>query len=573
MQKRWLLRQADEAVVSELSRTLNVPSLIGRILIHRGLTEADGARRFLSSNLRTDLPAPLTMAGMKEGAERLARSLLQREKICVWGDYDVDGTTGAATLVLFLRALGADPMYYIPHRITEGYGVNEEGVKHLRSCGVSLIVTVDCGITNFAEIKLARALGMDVVVVDHHLPPPNLPPATAILNPHRSDCGFPDKGLCAAGLAFYLIMGLRSHLRDAGWFAHANEPDIRPYLDVIALGTIADMVPLRGANRVFTRRGLTELGRSSRPGILALKKIAGIAAGAIEAGQVGFQLGPRINAAGRVDAARKVVEMLTTDSYETAYAIAQELDQNNRARQVMEAEVLEQALQQIEEKNLSANGRCAIVVGAEGWHPGVLGIVASRIVEKFYRPTVVVGFDHGQGKGSARSIRGFHITHAFQECGCLLEKFGGHEYAAGLSLAAENFPPFCERFEEVSKKQLQPEDLTPILEIDGLLEFPDITFALATQIETLQPFGVGNPEPVFMSCNLDVTERKDFNGCTRLRVKQGTRTFTGLAFRREQSAALAPGAKVDLAYRLEKNEWNGTWALELNIVDARLSPA
>ena len=569
MQKRWLLRQADDPLVARLSESLNVPPLISRILVHRGLGEPDAARRFLSSSLREDLPAPSLMAGMEEAVARLARALLQREKICVWGDYDVDGTTGAATLVLFLRALGSAPLYYIPHRISEGYGVNEEGVRHLAADGVRLIVTVDCGISNPEEIKLARALGMDVVIVDHHLPPATLPPATAILNPHRSDCSFPDKGLCAAGLAFYLIMGLRAHLRETGWFAHTDEPDIRPYLDVIALGTIADMVPLRGANRVFTRRGLMELSRSSRAGILALKKVAAIASGEIEAGQVGFQLGPRINAAGRVDAARKVVEMLTTDSYETACAIAQELDENNRARQAMEAHVLEEALKQIEEKALSAEGRYSIVVGADGWHPGVLGIVASRIVERFYRPTVVVGFDSGQGKGSARSIRGLHITNSFHECADLLQKFGGHEYAGGLSLAADRFPLFCERFEEVTRKQLKPEDLTPILEIDGVLEFAAISFDLATQIEALAPFGVGNPEPVFMSCGLELTERKDFNGCTRLRLKQGNKTITGLSFRKEQNPALVPGARIDLAYRLEKNEWNGTWALELNIMDAR----
>ncbi|MGH7844457.1 MAG: single-stranded-DNA-specific exonuclease RecJ [Candidatus Binatia bacterium] len=569
MQKRWLLRQADDPVVAHLSESLNVPPLISRILVHRGLSDPEAARRFLSSSLREDLPAPFLMAGMKEAAERLAHALLKREKICIWGDYDVDGTTGAAALVLFLRALGSDPLYYIPHRISEGYGVNEEGVKELASGGVSLIVTVDCGISNPEEVKLARALGMDVVIVDHHLPPATVPPATAILDPHRSDCSFPDKGLCAAGLAFYLIMGLRAHLREIGWFARTDEPDIRPYLDVIALGTIADMVPLTGANRVLTRRGLMELSRSSRAGILALKKVAAIASGEIEAGQVGFRLGPRINAAGRVDAARKVVEMLTTDCYETAYAIAQELDENNRARQAMEARVLEEALKQIEEKSLSAEGRYSIVVGADGWHPGVLGIVASRIVERFYRPTVVVGFDAGQGKGSARSIRGLHITNSFRECAQLLQKFGGHEYAGGLSLAAASFPLFCERFEEVTRKQLKPEDLTPVLEIDGVLEFADVRFDLATQIEVLAPFGVGNPEPVFMSSGLEVTERKDFNACTRLRLKQGNKTLTGLSFRKEQNPALVPGARIDLAYRLEKNEWNGTWALELNIVDAR----
>ncbi len=571
MQKRWLLRQSDEEAVAHLSRSLDAPSLISRILVHRGFNDPDAARRFLSSSLRTDLPSPFLMAGMKEATEAVRGALLKREKICVWGDYDVDGTTGAAALVLFLRALGADPLYYIPHRISEGYGVNDKGIQHLFSCGAKLLVTVDCGISNPEEIQRAREMGMDVVIVDHHLPPRLVPPATAILNPHRQECSFTDKGLSAAGLVFYLMMGLRAHLRETGWFAGGEEPDVRPYLDIITLGTIADMVPLRGANRVLTRRGLVELGRSNRPGIQALKGIASVAPGPMSVGQVGFQLGPRINAAGRVDAAQKVVEMLTTDSYETACAIAQELDDNNRARQVMEARVLEQAFGQIEAEKLDETERYSIVVGAEGWHPGVLGIVASRIVERFYRPTVVIGFDHGNGKGSARSVRGLHLGNALQECAHLLEKFGGHEYAGGLSMIETRFALFREHFEQVARAQLRSDDLTPVLEIDAQLDFRDLSFDLARQIEKLEPFGVGNPEPVFMTCGVDVVERKDFNGGARLRFKQGSRTLAGIAFRKEPSPALGPGSKIDLAYRLEKNEWNGTWALELNVVDARLA--
>ncbi|HWP56883.1 MAG TPA: single-stranded-DNA-specific exonuclease RecJ [Candidatus Acidoferrales bacterium] len=573
MEKRWVIRQADERVVARLSESLRLPPLIGRILAHRGLTEVEEARRFLSSSLRSDLPPPSVMAGMNEAAARLARALAEREKICVWGDYDVDGTTGAATLVLFLRALGADPLCYIPHRINEGYGVNAEGVRRLASLGARLVVTVDCGISNPGEIELARALGMDVVIVDHHLPPPVLPPATAVLNPHRQDCPFPDKALSAAGLVFYLLMGVRARLREIGWFSGTDEPDVRSYLDVIALGTIADMVPLRGANRVLTRRGLIELERSSRPGILALKKVAGVADGKIEAGRVGFQLAPRINAAGRVDAALKVVEMLTTDSYERAYAIARELDENNRARQAMEAAVLDDALARITGGGLCADGRFALVVAGEGWHPGVLGIVASRLVERFYRPTVVIGFERGQGKGSARSIRGFHITNAFRDCADLLVKFGGHEYAAGLSINEDCFALFCARFEELSKRRLKPEDLVPALEIDAALDFRDVTFDFATRLEALAPFGIGNPEPLFVSYGVEVAERKDLNGCARLRLKQGSRTLTGLDFRKEPASSLTPGAKIDLAFRVEKNEWDGTWGLELNIADARPAAA
>ena len=281
------------------------------------------------------------MAGMEQAAERIVRAIEQKESIGVWGDYDVDGTTGTSVLVSFLREAGAEPVYHVPHRIDEGYGLNLAGLKRLREQGVTLAVTVDCGISNAGEVAAAHGFGLDIVVVDHHQPPDELPPAVAVINPHRSDCAFPDKGLCAAGLAFYLVMGLRAKLRQAGWFKNSPEPDIRRYLDIVTLGTIADMVPLQGVNRTLIRRGLTELGSSARPGVVALKQVANIAPGDLSAGQVGFQLGPRINAAGRVDYGSKVVELLTTDSSDVALRIARELDENNRERRAIEAEVLD----------------------------------------------------------------------------------------------------------------------------------------------------------------------------------------------------------------------------------------
>ena len=568
LQKRWVSKQADESLVAGHAEQLRISPLLARILIQRGLAEPEAATRYLSSSLRADLPSPFTMAGMEPAAERILRAVKDKEPIGVWGDYDVDGTTGAAVLVSFLRAAGAEPVYHVPHRIDEGYGLNIDGLKRLREQGVTLAVTVDCGISNAREVEAAKDFGLDIVVVDHHQPPNELPPAVAVINPHRRDCPFPDKGLCAAGLAFYLVMGLRARLRQAGWFRNFPEPDIRRYLDIVTLGTIADMVPLQGVNRTLIRRGLAELASSARPGIVALKQVANIAAGAISAGQVGFQLGPRINAAGRVDYGRKIVELLTTDSSDVALRIARELDENNRQRRAIEAEVLAQALAQAEAR-VNGGERYSLVLAGEGWHAGVLGIVASRIVEKFYRPTVVIGTSGGEGKGSGRSIRGFHMVEGLRRSAAHLEKFGGHEYAGGLSIRTENLEPFSAVFEQAAREILVADDLMPLLEIDAALKFSAIGLPLMREIDSLKPFGVGNPEPLFMTEKVQVCERKVFSAGVRFRLREADRILGGVFFGAGEDFPGSPGESLDLAYRLNENEWNGTTSVELKIVDAR----
>jgi single-stranded-DNA-specific exonuclease len=568
--KSWVLKEVDQAIVSRHVEQLRISPLLARILVLRGLTAADSAQRYLSSSLRADLPSPFLMLGMDPAVDRIIHAIQKKELICIWGDYDVDGTTGAAVLVAFLREVGAEPIYYIPHRIDEGYGLNVNGIARLKQRGVNLIVTVDCGISNPGEVDAARELGLDIVIVDHHQPPEELPPALAVINPHRKDCCFPDKGLCAAGLAFYLVIGLRAKLRAAGWFARSEDPDIRRYLDIVTLGTIADMVPLKGVNRTLLRRGLTELGNSTRPGILALKQVADIPPGPVSAGQVGFQLGPRINAAGRVDYGLKVVELLTTSSNEVALRIAQELDEHNRERRAIEAEVLKQALAHAEAR-MSGDVRYSLVLGGDGWHPGVLGIVASRIVERFYRPTVIVGLEGDSGKGSARSIRGFHMVEGFRRCADHLEKFGGHEYAGGLSIKTEKLQHFSDAFEIVAREFLQPADLSPPLEIDGSLAFSEIGFPLMRELANLKPFGVGNPEPLFMTEGVEVCERKLFSNGARFRFRHGQRIIGGVAFGIDESFPGVPGSIIDVAYRLCENEWNGTSTVELKVVDARPS--
>jgi single-stranded-DNA-specific exonuclease len=471
-------------------------------------------------------------------------------------------------LVSFLREIGADPIYYVPHRIEEGYGLNVEGLRRLRERGVDLVITVDCGISNAPEIQTAARMGLSFVVVDHHQPPAELPQAHAVINPHRSDCAFPDKGLCAAGLAFYLVIGVRARLRADGWFAGGKEPDIRRYLDIVTLGTIADMVPLRGVNRTLIRRGLAELSVSVRPGVVALKQVASIPDGEVSAGQVGFRLGPRINAAGRVDYGVKVVELLTTPSHEIALKIARELDAHNTERRAIEAAVLEEAMAQAASV-LERGARHSLVLAAEGWHPGVLGIVASRIVEKYYRPTVIIALNGALGKGSARSIRGFHMVEGFRSCAGCLEKFGGHEYAGGLTVAADKIDSFAAAFEACCRQTLCDQDLLPLLQMDATLNFSEIDFPLARALDVLKPFGVGNPEPLFATVGVEICERRVFSAGVRYRLRQAGHVLGGVVFGVGEDFPGKPGEAVDVAYRLSENEWNGASSVELRIADMR----
>jgi single-stranded-DNA-specific exonuclease len=568
--KRWTLKEVDLHTVARQSEQLKISPLLARILFLRGCAEDDTARRYLSSSLRADLPSPFEMADMERAVRRVIDAIKNKEQIAIWGDYDVDGTTGAAVLVSFLREIGANPIYHVPHRIEEGYGLNLDGLRRLRVRGVDLVITVDCGISNAMEIEAAVKMGLGIVVVDHHQPPDALPPAHAVINPHRKDCSFPDKGLCAAGLAFYFVIGLRAKLRDEGWFADAGDPDIRRYLDIVTLGTIADMVPLKGVNRTLIRRGLAELSVSTRPGVVALKQVSSIPAGEVSAGQVGFRLGPRINAAGRVDYGVKVVELLTTNSHEVALKIAQELDSHNGERRAIEAVVLEQALAQAAAV-MGRASRHSLVLAGEGWHPGVLGIVASRIVEKFYRPTVVIGLNGRTGKGSARSIRGFHMVEGFRSCAAHLEKFGGHEYAGGLSVNTDKLELFAEAFEQCARQVLSPEDLLPLLEMDAQLNFSDIGFPLARELDVLKPFGVGNPEPLFVTLGAEVCERRVFSAGVRYRLRQAGRVLSGVIFGVGDEFPGRPGETIDVAYRLSENEWNGATRVELKIIDTQSS--
>jgi single-stranded-DNA-specific exonuclease len=502
---------------------------------------------------------------MREAAHAVLQAIQDRHKICVWGDYDVDGTTGASALSVFLGEMGAAVRVYVPHRIQEGYGLNTQAIRALAEDGIKLLITVDCGISNVEEILFAWDLGIPTIIVDHHLVPEPRPAALAILNPHQPDCPFPAKELSGAGLAFYLLLGIRVASRERE--GAPVVPDPRPYLDIISLGTIADMVPLSGINRVLVKRGLAELTRTTRPGLVALKEVAMLRGETIRAGHVAFQLGPRINAAGRVSLGARVVELLMSESPEVARTLAQELEENNRVRQRIEAEVVREAMAMAEVQNESSS---AIVLGSPDWHPGVLGIVCSRVLERFRRPTVLVGFSDGIGKGSARSVFGLSIVDAFRCCERLLIKYGGHEMAGGLTVRQEIFPEFVEKFSSYVASILPPGPIVPPLLVDGELGFQEIGRPLVDEMESLSPFGIGNPEPVFVTTSVKVLEQREVGGGhLKLKLFHGARKIDAIGFRMGTPPWLVPNSFVDIAYRITIEQFRGIDRLQLKLLDIK----
>jgi single-stranded-DNA-specific exonuclease len=556
----------DQAAAARLARALSLHPLAARVLAARGLAEPAAAERFLSARL-ADLPDPFAMRGMEAAVARVALALERGERIACYGDYDVDGVTSTVLLTGFLRAAGGDVVTYTPHRLVEGYGLNGDAVRTLAGKGVKLLVTLDCGITSVDEVRTAASLGLDTVVVDHHTVPVELPAAAAILNPHQPGCAYPDKDLAAVGVTFALCMALRKRLREAGRFGAARpEPNLREALDLVALGTVADVVALTGANRILVRWGLGELARGARPGVAALKRVAGIAPGtAVGAGQVGFRLGPRINAAGRLDDAGRGVRLLLTDDPEQARALAEELDAENRARQDIEKRILEEAL---EDAALRVRaGARGLVLWREGWHPGVVGIVASRVVERFHRPAVLVGVDGAVGKGSGRSVEGFHLYDALAACAAHLARFGGHKHAAGVTIDRAALEPFREAFERHAHERLQPDDLVGRVRVEARVGAEELDEAAALDLEKLAPFGAGHPEPVFAFSGRPERARTVGSGGAHLKCAFG-RGLDAIGFQMGERLDLCQG-EVEAAVTLGFDEWDGARRLQLKLRDLR----
>lgn len=555
----------DAAALEHLCREVGVGSLAGRVLWGRGLA-GERATAFLNGGLR-ELPDPRLLLDMETAVARLVRAIDRREPILVHGDYDVDGISGCALLVETLRRCGAVVDYHLPLRLRDGYGLSGAALRGTAAAGVRVVLSVDCGVSAVAEARLAAELGLDLIITDHHQPPAELPAALAVVNPHRAGDPFPEKHLAGVGVAFFLLIALRAALRAAGRFAAGAEPDLRESLDLVALGTIADLVPLVGVNRILVQGGLRRLDQAARPGVAALVRVAGVSR--VTCGTVGFQLAPRLNAAGRLEDAALGVELLLTDADDRAGELAGLLDGFNQERRRIEEQTLAEAIEGVQ--GLDEKRRHSIVLGAESWHPGVIGIVASRLVERYHRPVVLIALDGGQGKGSARSIRGFHLYQALQACSEHLEGYGGHEFAAGLSLEAERLEPFAAAFEAAAAAALADGELVPELGHDGEVTLDELAPGEVTDLARLAPFGIGNPEPAFVVRGVRLRRTQTLRGGhLRFTVQQDGYSLPGVAWRQADCAAALDGP-VDLLFTPEFNEYRGRRQLRLRVRDLRES--
>jgi single-stranded-DNA-specific exonuclease len=560
---------ADVAAVETLIAQLKLPEPIAAILARRGYDTPELAKSFLRPQLGA-LHDPWSMADMEPAVRRISRAIDDRELILVHGDYDVDGVCGSTLLVRALRELGGRTEAFVPNRLAHGYDFGPAGLERALEVGAGCVLTCDCGIMAHATVAAAAREGIDVVVSDHHTPPAELPPATAVLNPHRPDCGYPEKVLCGAGVAFKLLHALYERRGRA-------VDDLYKYLDLVAIPTIADLVPLRGENRVLTRFGLKVLQRTPNPGLRALMRVSGLRSERpINAGQIAFVLGPRLNAVGRMGEAMRGVRLLLSDDDVEAQALAEVVDAENRLRQEEDRATLEQA-KQLLEGTFDAERDRTIVLAAQGWHPGVIGIVASRILEEYYRPTVLIALDGERGRGSGRSIPGFHLYDALKACETHLEQFGGHKAAAGLVIRASEVGSFREALNTVAHQRLASDDLSPRLRIDHEIAMSEVTPELWRFLSHFGPFGQGNPKPVFLARQVGLSARPEIVGedHLRLRIDAGNGAAPeAIAFgQAAESEWLTESSRVDIAFRIGLREWQGVEYLQAQVLDIRPSEA
>ncbi len=488
--KRWKIRSVrDDLEIKSLADSLNISEILAKLLIHRNIKSFPQARYFFKPDLE-GLHNPFLMNGMQAAARRVILAITSNEKILVYGDYDVDGTCSTALMYMFLKELGANVEFFIPNRLRDGYGITIHGIDYVSATGTSLLISVDCGITAVEEAAYAKSLGIDMIICDHHQPREVLPPAYAVLDPLKPGCSYPFKYLSGAGVAFKLAQAIAALL--------GNQALPLKYLDLVAMAGAADIVPLSDENRILVMYGLDLINKSPRPGVLALMRATRIEPGQLNAGQIVFSIAPRINAAGRLSDAKIAVELLMTDDYERAEELSRLLETENWERRKLDEETLNSALSTVLRiHNLEED--MALVLHEEEWHPGVIGIVASRLVELYYRPTVMLTTIDGVAKGSARSIPNFNIYEALQHCSDLLNHYGGHQAAAGLSINIDNIPEFRRRFNILAKEQIKNDDLIPQIEIDTKIKLSEITPKFIRVLHQFAPFGPDNPRPVFLS--------------------------------------------------------------------------
>ncbi len=563
---KWVVAPEPEpSQVSHLATEIELPTNIVKILINRNLDTPEKINGFLHPHL-SDLKDPFDMVGMKEGIERITQAFFNNEKIVIYGDYDVDGITATSLLYLVLNKLGAQVDFYLPNRLVEGYGLSKEGIDEAKMLGASLIVTVDTGISAVEEVEYANSQGIDVIVTDHHEAGITLPRAHAIINPKQPNCNYPGE-LSGVGVAFKFAQALYRSLNQ-------DERELEEHLDLVALGTAADIVPLVGESRILTKFGIKQIARTTKPGLKSLTFVSGLMGKEISTGQVVFILAPRINALGRLGDARQAIRLLATRDERVAAEIARKLDSENKRRKEIDETTLKEALEQIEQ-TVDLDHDKAIVLAADGWHPGVIGIVASRLVERYNVPTVMISIDNDEGKGSARSIPGFHLCEALKECEHLLIRYGGHKYAAGLSIRKENIPAFREKFVAVSNRLLTEEDIIPKLHIDLEIELSEIDDRFMEVLESFAPFGPQNMRPIFLTRNCEVVGQPYIvgNNHLKMRVRKGDAVFDVIGFGFGDMARLisSRGSLVDIVYVVEYNTYNNITRKQIRLKDIRLT--
>ena len=563
----WQARPCDEERVETLARELGISSTTARLLCIRNLGDLDLARRFLSPKL-DDLHDPFLLADMAPAVDRILAAISRRERIAVHGDYDVDGVTSTVILRRALELLGADVVHFIPERLRDGYGLQSPALDRLKADGVRLVISVDCGIRADEAARHAAALGLDLIITDHHEPDTILPTALAVINPKRHDCTYPDKNLAGVGVALKLVQALCLKSDRAAW--------LPAFVKIAAIGTLADVVPLTGENRIIAKLGLGMLSAGPHKiGLRSLLDVCGLTGKEIDSYHIGFVVGPRVNAAGRMsspDIAARLLLASDETMAEEARGLAEQLNAENLRRQKEEAGIVAEARKAVE-TDLEVGSRTVIVVAGESWHRGVIGIVASKLVDTFHRPAIVLSIDGDTAHGSCRSIPAFDMLAALESCAGLLTKFGGHRQAAGLTIDASRIRELRARINEHADGCLEPDDLRPRLWIDGTLEFRSITAQLMSELSSLAPFGAGNPSPVFRAARVEVIDGPRLLKERHLKMafRQDGRVMRGIAWRAAEREPFVTEHRtaIDLAFSLEQDTWNGERYLQLSVADFR----
>lgn len=564
--KRWTISPSDEAKASALSQELKVRALYGHLLVGRGIETFEEAKAFFRPPI-SGLHDPFLMKDMEKAVSRIDNALGNKEKILIYGDYDVDGTTAVSVVFSFLNQCTDHIEFYIPDRYREGYGISFAGIDYAKENGFSLIIALDCGIKAVDKIAYARSLGIDVIICDHHLPDKNIPDALAILNPKQPDCSYPYKELCGCGVGFKLIAALAQH-----W--HLPDESVTQYLDLVATGIAADIVPITGENRILTYYGLKKLNTDPLPGLKALLQLGSGKQGKdrhLNVEDIVFIIAPRVNAAGRMDDARKAVNMFIEKDFDKALHFAEMLHRDNTDRKELDKNITEEALAIIEEEGLCS--RNSTVLYRSHWHKGVVGIVASRVMEMYYRPTIILTQSKDKVSGSARSVKNFNIYEALHQCHDLLDNYGGHFYAAGMTLKAENVEAFVNKFETIVSSTIDPEWLIPEIRIDAMITLPEISAGLYKILKQFEPFGPGNMRPVFMASGVYDTGYSKIikQQHIHFEIKQGnSRVFSGIGFKMaDKFDIVSSGEPFDICFGIDENEWDGKSFIQLKVIDIK----